>query len=97
MKRRGVALASGGVVRSTPGGVMAMLAEGGQHERVEPLDRQGLSARDRALIDRLGGGSGNTVVRVYIGDRELRDIVKYEVDDSNTVLARNLSSGRRRY
>jgi hypothetical protein len=72
---------------------------------VEPLDADGLSARDKALITNIvnqaagsgGAGGSPTVVRVYIGDRELRDIVKYEVDDNNTVLARNLSSGRRRY
>jgi murein DD-endopeptidase MepM/ murein hydrolase activator NlpD len=99
MSRRGVALATGGVVRSTPGGVMAMLAEGGKHERVEPLDSQGLSARDYAMIEALtkrsGGGSGAVQVRVFIGDRELRDIVRYEVSDNNRVLARDLSIGRR--
>ena len=101
MRARGVALASGGVVRATPGGVMSLLAEGGKHERVEPLDSQGLSARDKALIDEMatkfgGGGAGNTVVRVYIGDRELTDLVRYEVDGNNQRLARDLRIGRRR-
>ena len=102
MAARGVRLATGGVVKATPGGVMAMLAEGGKHERVEPLDRQGLSSRDRALIEVLSGGrggsgSGPISVNVYLGETELRDMVRYEVVDSNGTLARNVSSGRRRY
>ena len=89
-------------MKATPGGVMAMLAEGGKHERVEPLDRQGLSSRDRALIEVLSGGrggsgSGPISVNVYLGETELRDMVRYEVVDSNGTLARNVSSGRRRY
>ena len=101
LRRRGVALAKGGMVRATPGGVMSLLAEGGKHERVEPLDSQGLSARDKALISEMaakfggGAGGGGTVVRVYIGDRELSDLVRYEVDDSNQRLARSLAVGRR--
>ena len=80
---------------------MSMLAEGGKHERVEPLDSQGLSTRDRALIAEMaakfgGTGGGNTVVRVYIGDRELTDLVRYEVDGNNQRLARDLRIGRRR-
>ena len=103
MRARGVALATGGVVKATPGGVMAMLAEGGKHERVEPLDSRGLSARDYAMIEavakRAGGGVGGnvTMVRVYIGEKELTDMIKYEVTDSQTTMARNLSTGRRAY
>ena len=79
---------------------MAMLAEGGKHERVEPLDSQGLSARDYALIEAMAknsgkGSGGPTSVRVFIGERELTDIVRYEVSDSNRILARDLSVGRR--
>ena len=80
---------------------MSLLAEGGKHERVEPLDSQGLSTRDYAIIDavaqRVGGGgsSGATSVRVFIGERELTDIVRYEVRDGERTLARNLSIGRR--
>jgi murein DD-endopeptidase MepM/ murein hydrolase activator NlpD len=101
MARRGVALATGGVVRSTPGGVMAMLGEGGKHERVEPLDSQGMSARDYALINalaaKMGGGSGGpTYVKVFIGETELTDIVRYEISDTNKTLARDLRIGKRR-
>ena len=78
-------LAKGGVARATAGGILATIAEAGRDERVEPLDRDGLSVRDKALIKSMAeayganGGGGPTVVRVYIGDRELTDIVKYEV------------------
>lgn len=105
MRALGVRLATGGVVRATPGGVMAMLAEGGRHERVEPLDSSGLSTRDRALIDAVaravaqasGASSGNGItVKVYLGDQELRSMVRYEISDSQSALARELRIGRRR-
>ena len=58
-------LAMGGVVRPTPGGTIARIAEAGRAERVEPLDSNGLSARDRAIINEFiiasgGGRSGGT-------------------------------------
>jgi hypothetical protein len=68
--------------------VLATIAEAGRPERVEPLDQNGLSNRDRALIAALtGGGVGE--VRVFIGDRELTDIVKVEVDRGSSAAARN--------
>lgn len=108
MAALGVKLASGGTVRATPGGVLALLAEGGRHERVEPLNSSGLSMRDYMLIDamvrkfavmnREGGiGGGGMTVRVYIGDEELKDMVRYEVVENQTGLARDLAIGRRRY
>jgi hypothetical protein len=54
-----VELAKGGVVRPTPGGTIARIAEAGRPERVEPLDSQGLSVRDRAIIAQLSGGGPN--------------------------------------
>ena len=96
-------LAQGGLVRAKHGGVNAVVGEGGRDERVEPLDSQGLSVRDRALIRTIvsqmanngGGGGPAIVVRVYIGDEELRDIVRYEVTDGQNTLAKSLSTGRR--
>lgn len=92
-------LAKGGVVPATPGGILSLIGEGGRAERVEPLDPQGLSVRDRAIIEHLartqGGGGGNVVVRVYIGDRELRDIVDYEIVTHENHVARKLAGGRR--
>jgi hypothetical protein len=52
-------LAEGGVVRPTAGGTLALIAEAGRSERVEPLDSQGLSVRDRAIIAQLSGGGTN--------------------------------------
>lgn len=53
-----LAMADGGLVSATSGGVLAMLAEAGKSERVEPLDSSGLSVRDRAIINQLAGKSG---------------------------------------
>jgi hypothetical protein len=60
-------LALGGVVRATPGGILARIAEGGRNERVEPLALDGFSSRDRAIIDLIRktlaekrGGKGDT-------------------------------------
>ena len=100
---RGVALAKGGVVKATPGGVMALIGEAGRNERVEPLDSQGMSARDRAIIAEVArnfgaGGSGSgTTVRVFIGSRELTDIVRYEVTEAETGNVRKIATGRRMY
>lgn len=59
-------LARGGTVLPQRGGTLAVLAEAGRPERVEPLDSDGLSRRDRAMIDYLTGrttleGTGVTV------------------------------------
>lgn len=84
-------LAKGGIIESTPGGMVALLGEGGNNERVEPLDPSGLSARDHALIDKLAGGvAGGITVVVKIGETELREIVGYEVEQNNNDLARGL-------
>lgn len=45
--------ADGGVVYPTPGGVIARVAEAGRPERIEPLNSNGLSDRDLALIETL--------------------------------------------
>jgi hypothetical protein len=49
-KVAGVELADGGIVRARPGGVPAIIGEGGRDEAVIPLD-------DSRAMDRLGGGS----------------------------------------
>lgn len=46
-------LAKGGIVPSTPGGMLAIIGEAGRRERVEPLDPSGMSRRDRAMIDQM--------------------------------------------
>jgi hypothetical protein len=58
-------LADGGVVQPRSGGTLAMIAEAGQAERVEPLDKNGLSKRDKALIAQMSG-SGTSGGGVHI-------------------------------
>ena len=54
-----VAFAKGGIVMPSPGGTLARVAEAGRPERIEPLDPDGLSKRDKALISFLTGkGTG---------------------------------------
>jgi phage-related protein len=56
-------LAEGGTVYPRAGGTIARVAEAGRAERIEPLDPDGLSKRDKALIAYLTGakgGAGNT-------------------------------------
>ena len=56
-------LARGGVVNSP---LLAMIGEGGRPERVEPLDPDGLSKRDKAMITLLSGGKGGGItMNVY--------------------------------
>lgn len=77
-------LAQGGIVPATQGGVLAQLAEAGKAERVEPLDPDGLSKRDKAMIDYLSGGVGKGVtVNVYpsagMDERELASLVSRQL------------------
>lgn len=61
-------LAKGGTVAASPGGTLALIAEAGKSERVEPLDPNGLSAGDRAVIAAIehakaaGGGNIQIVI-----------------------------------
>lgn len=78
--------AEGGIAYPRPGGVVARIAEAGRPERVEPLDPDGLSERDKAIIDRLSGGpSKATVVNVTVNpspgmdERELAAIVSRQI------------------
>lgn len=90
--------AEGGIFRPTPGGVATRIAEKTYAERVEPLDPSGLSVRDRAIINMLAGGTGGdgtTVVKVYIGQRELDAVVDTRVEKANKTLGQTMSNGRR--
>jgi hypothetical protein len=76
--------AAGGIVPATRGGMMALIGEGGKDERIEPLDPNGLSRRDKALIDYLSGGTGRgTTINVYpspgMDERELAQKVSREL------------------
>jgi hypothetical protein len=87
-------LARGGIVPATAGGTLSIIGEAGRPERVEPLDPSGLSARDRALIDRLAGAAGaGSQVSVYIGTRELTELVDFVVEDREDRLADRVVTG----
>ena len=72
-------LALGGVVPPSAGGTLAMLAEAGRPERVEPLDPDGLSKRDKKMIELLAGPNKGITVNVYpsagMNESELADLV----------------------
>ena len=59
-------LAKGGTVLPQPGGSLFNIAEAGRPERVEPLDPDGLSKRDKAMIKLLAGGpAGGVTINVH--------------------------------
>ena len=60
-----VPFAKGGVVMPSAGGTLARIGEAGRPERIEPLDDDGLSKRDRAIISMLAGGGGGQTFNVY--------------------------------
>ena len=58
-------LAAGGIIMPSPGGTLARIGEAGRAERVEPLDPDGLSKRDKAMITMLSGGvAGGVTINV---------------------------------
>jgi phage-related protein len=52
-------LAEGGVVSPRGGGTIAQIAEAGKPERVEPLDANGMSKRDKFMVDLIKAQKGN--------------------------------------
>jgi phage-related minor tail protein len=79
-----IKLAKGGIIPATPGGVLATIGEAGRPERVEPLDPDGLSKRDRAMIAMLsGGGAGGISITVNpspgMDERELAALVSRQL------------------
>jgi phage-related protein len=79
-----VNFAKGGIVPATPGGILARIGEAGRPERVEPLDPDGLSKRDKAMIQLLSGGAGggiNITVNpsADMDERELANLVSRQL------------------
>jgi hypothetical protein len=78
-------LAEGGIIPATPGGTIARIGEAGRPERVEPLDPDGLSKRDKAMIQLLAGsGAGRSnVINVYpsqgMNESELASIISRQI------------------
>jgi hypothetical protein len=57
-------LAQGGIIQPSLGGTLARIGEAGRAERIEPLDPDGLSKRDKAMIKLLAGPAGGIQVIV---------------------------------
>lgn len=98
-----VPAAEGGIFNPTPGGTLTLIAEAGRRERVEPLDSQGLSRRDRAMISYIvsqvavsAGGAGDTKVVVTLDGKELSGVVSSVVTSRMDTEARQLKQRRRR-
>lgn len=77
-------LAMGGVVMPSAGGTLATIGEAGRPERVEPLDPDGLSKRDKAIISMLAGnGANGATINVYpsagMNERELANLVSKQL------------------
>jgi uncharacterized protein YoxC len=77
-------LAMGGIVMPSVGGTLAQIGEAGRPERVEPLDPDGLSKRDKAIISMLSGnGAGGATINVYpsagMNERELANLVSKQL------------------
>jgi hypothetical protein len=90
LRKRGIFLAQGGVVSPTPGGVLATIAEAGRAERVEPLDSEGFSRRDRKILELIeklyeqnGQGGGGQTFQVFpspgMTEMELAHLVSRKV------------------
>jgi len=76
-------LAKGGIVPATSSGTLAMIGEAGRPERVEPLDPDGLSKRDKAMIQMLSGPAGGINITVNpspgMDERELAALVSRQL------------------
>jgi len=73
-------LAEGGIVKARSGGTAAVIAEAGRDEVVAPLDK-------------LQGYMQPPVIHIYIGDREITDIVQVEIAEQNRQTRRSYRAG----
>ena len=75
--------AMGGVVYPRSGGTLGLIAEAGRPERIEPLDPDGLSKRDKAMISMLAGPAGGINITVNpspgMDERELASLVSRQL------------------
>lgn len=76
------------------GGTMALLAEAGRPERVTPLDSNGFSASERKILAMLekalsSQGDGSVNLQVFLGTREIEDIVDVRLDGKSTQAGRS--------
>ena len=78
--------ADGGTIYPKAGGTIARVAEAGRPERIEPLDANGLSVRDKAMIKLLSNSSNSKTdltVNVYpsagMNESELASMVSRQI------------------
>jgi uncharacterized protein (DUF849 family) len=79
--------ADGGTIYPSAGGTIARVAEAGRPERIEPLDANGLSVRDKAMIKLLSNNTNNKstdlTVNVYpspgMNESELASMVSRQI------------------
>ena len=75
--------AMGGIVQPSAMGTLGVIGEAGRPERIEPLDPDGLSKRDKAMINMLAGPGKGVTVNVYpsagMDERELAAIVSRQL------------------
>jgi hypothetical protein len=81
-------LAEGGTVYPSNSGTVTRVAEAGRPERIEPLDSNGLSVRDKAMIELLSNNNNNSkttdvTVNVYpsqgMNESELANVVSRQI------------------
>jgi hypothetical protein len=78
-------LAKGGIIQPTEGGTLARIAEAGRPERVEPLDPDGLSKRDKSMIKMLSGGGAGGGITINVqpspgmDERELASLISRQL------------------
>lgn len=76
-------MAKGGTVFPSMGGTVVNVAEAGRPERIEPLDPNGLSQRDKAMIKMLSPGAGGINITVNpspgMDEKELAAIVSRRI------------------
>lgn len=82
-RANGLPMAKGGTVFPSMGGTLVTVAEAGRPERIEPLDPDGLSNRDRALIKELSGNGPSMNITVNpapgMDERELAELVSRRI------------------
>ena len=83
-----IPLAEGGIVRPTTSGTAALLGEAGKAERVTPLNSQGMSPSEVRMLQMMkdmqkqGSRPWAGTVQVFIGNRDITDIVDMRVKEN---------------
>jgi phage-related protein len=73
-------LAKGGVVSPSRGGSLVNVAEAGKPERIEPLDENGMSKRDRAMFEKMQGGGAVVNITINGAPGQDEEVIANAVD-----------------